>query len=74
MCPAVAEMSEDEMRDKGLASARATLSGKTDLERAVVLHQHLGSRVMNDMVIETFQPNTGLDPSGSSHVKAAGAI
>lgn len=69
--PTVSEMSDDEMRDKGLASARATLSGKTDLERASVLHQHLGSRVMTDMVIETFQSNAGLNPSGSSRVKAA---
>uniref|UniRef100_A0A673JW45 BRCA1-associated protein n=1 Tax=Sinocyclocheilus rhinocerous TaxID=307959 RepID=A0A673JW45_9TELE len=52
-----AEMSEDEMREKALASARATLGGKPELERAAVLHQHLGSRVMSDMVIETFQPS-----------------
>uniref|UniRef100_A0A8C1BL59 BRCA1-associated protein n=1 Tax=Cyprinus carpio carpio TaxID=630221 RepID=A0A8C1BL59_CYPCA len=54
--PTVSEMSEDEMREKALVSARATLAGKTELEQAAVLHQHLGSRVMSDMVIETFQP------------------
>uniref|UniRef100_A0A9J7YXH8 BRCA1-associated protein n=1 Tax=Cyprinus carpio carpio TaxID=630221 RepID=A0A9J7YXH8_CYPCA len=54
------EMSEDEMRETALASARATLGGRTELERAAILHQHLGSRVMSDMVIETFQPSAGL--------------
>uniref|UniRef100_A0A671PFJ5 BRCA1-associated protein n=1 Tax=Sinocyclocheilus anshuiensis TaxID=1608454 RepID=A0A671PFJ5_9TELE len=43
---AVSEMSEDEMREKALTSARATLGSKPELERAAVLHQHLGSRVM----------------------------
>lgn len=57
----VAEMSEDEMREKALVSARVTLDGKSDLERSAILHQHLGSRVMSDMVIETFQPSAGLD-------------
>ncbi|XP_026130002.1 BRCA1-associated protein-like [Carassius auratus] len=58
---AVSEMSEDEMRETALVSARATLAGKTELERAAVLHQHLGSRVMSDMVIETFQPSAGAE-------------
>ncbi|XP_016362501.1 BRCA1-associated protein-like isoform X1 [Sinocyclocheilus anshuiensis] len=58
---AVSEMSEEEMREKALASARATLGGKPELERAAVLHQHLGSRVMSDMVIETFQPSAGVE-------------
>uniref|UniRef100_A0A671PFK5 BRCA1-associated protein n=1 Tax=Sinocyclocheilus anshuiensis TaxID=1608454 RepID=A0A671PFK5_9TELE len=66
---AVSEMSEDEMREKALTSARATLGSKPELERAAVLHQHLGSRVMSDMVIETFQPSAGLKrtvfPSGA---------
>lgn len=57
----VAEMSEDEMREKALVSARVALDGKPDLERSAILHQHLGSRVMSDMVIETFQPSAGLD-------------
>uniref|UniRef100_A0A8C2FZS5 BRCA1 associated protein n=1 Tax=Cyprinus carpio TaxID=7962 RepID=A0A8C2FZS5_CYPCA len=55
------EMSEDEMREAALASARATLGGRTELERAAILHQHLGSRVMSDMVIETFQPSAGVN-------------
>ncbi|XP_052463549.1 BRCA1-associated protein [Carassius gibelio] len=58
---AVSEMSEDEMRETALVSARATLAGKTELERAAVLHQHLGSRVMSDMVIESFQPSAGVE-------------
>lgn len=53
------------MREKALVSARATLAGKTELEQAAVLHQHLGSRVMSDMVIETFQPSAGLQRSTS---------
>uniref|UniRef100_A0A9J8BWZ3 BRCA1-associated protein n=1 Tax=Cyprinus carpio carpio TaxID=630221 RepID=A0A9J8BWZ3_CYPCA len=62
---AVSEMSEDEMREKALVSARATLAGKTELEQAAVLHQHLGSRVMSDMVIETFQPNLKSETDGN---------
>ncbi|XP_026120606.1 BRCA1-associated protein-like [Carassius auratus] len=58
---AVSEMSEDEMRETALVSARATLAGKTELERAAVLHQHLGSRVMSDVVIESFQPSAGVE-------------
>ncbi|XP_051973703.1 BRCA1-associated protein [Xyrauchen texanus] len=54
---AVTEMSEEEMREKALASARVTLRGKMDKERGSLLHQHLGSRVMSDMVIETFERN-----------------
>lgn len=61
----VSEMSEDEMREKALASARTTLGGKTELERSTILHQHLGSRVMSDMVIETFQPSAGLQHSSA---------
>lgn len=56
---AVEGMSEEELQDKSLAVARLSLSGKTDLERASVLHQHIGSRAMGDMVIETFQPTAG---------------
>lgn len=67
---AVSEMSEDEMRDKGLASARVTLGGKTDLERATILHQHLGSRVMSDMVIETFQSKAEPAKEGQEDVKS----
>ncbi|ROL46174.1 BRCA1-associated protein [Anabarilius grahami] len=68
---AVAEMSEDEMREKALVSARVTLDGKSDLERSAILHQHLGSRVMSDMVIETFQPSTGPE-EGKEDLKSTG--
>ncbi|XP_048037258.1 LOW QUALITY PROTEIN: BRCA1-associated protein [Megalobrama amblycephala] len=67
---AVAEMSEDEMREKALVSARVTLDGKSDLERSAILHQHLGSRVMSDMVIETFQPSTAEE--GKEDLKSTG--
>ncbi|XP_054468287.1 BRCA1-associated protein [Anoplopoma fimbria] len=67
---AVEGMSEKELQEKALGVAKHTLSGKTDLERAAVLHQHIGSRAMGDMVIETFEPSPdkggGEDPSGSS--------
>ncbi|KAK2887932.1 BRCA1-associated protein [Channa argus] len=59
---AVEDMSEDERQEKALGLAKRTLSGMTDLERATVLHQHIGSRAMGDMVIETFEP--GPDKGG----------
>ncbi|KAK9532212.1 hypothetical protein VZT92_009609 [Zoarces viviparus] len=59
---AVEGMSEKELQEKALCVAKHTLSGKTDLERAAVLHQHIGSRAMGDMVIETFEP--GPDKGG----------
>ncbi|KAG7498817.1 BRCA1-associated protein [Solea senegalensis] len=74
---AVEDMSEEELQDKALGLAKHTLSGKTELERAAVLHQHIGSRAMGDMVIETFEPcpGGGEDPGGSaeqtSEVRAA---
>ncbi|RXN26512.1 BRCA1-associated isoform X2 [Labeo rohita] len=66
-------MSEDEMREKALGSARATLGSKTELERATILHQHLGSRVMSDMVIETFQPSAGVE-EGKEDLKSIGDV
>ncbi|XP_068562514.1 BRCA1-associated protein [Cebidichthys violaceus] len=54
---AVEGMSEKELQEKALGVAKHTLSGKTNLERATVLHQHIGSRAMGDMVIETFEPS-----------------
>lgn len=52
-------MSDEELQEKALGVAKHTLSGKTDLERAAVMHQHIGSRAMGDMVIETFEPSPG---------------
>ncbi len=52
-------MSEEELQEKALGVAKHALSGKSDLERAAVLHQHIGSRAMGDMVIETFEPSPG---------------
>uniref|UniRef100_A0A8D3C0E0 BRCA1-associated protein n=1 Tax=Scophthalmus maximus TaxID=52904 RepID=A0A8D3C0E0_SCOMX len=56
---AVEGMSEEELRDKALGLAKHALSGKSELEREAVLHQHIGSRAMGDMVIETFEPSQG---------------
>ncbi|XP_047425648.1 BRCA1-associated protein [Mugil cephalus] len=50
-------MSDEELQEKSLGLAKHTLSGKSDLERSAVLHQHIGSRAMGDMVIETFEPS-----------------
>ncbi|KAG7476626.1 hypothetical protein MATL_G00084920 [Megalops atlanticus] len=55
---AVGDMSEEEFEEKALGSAKAALSGKTDLERTAILHQHIGSRAMTDMVIETLSPSS----------------
>lgn len=52
-------MSDEELQEKALGVAKHSLSGKTELERAAVLHQHIGSRAMGDMVIETFEPSPG---------------
>uniref|UniRef100_A0A3B5ASD6 BRCA1-associated protein n=1 Tax=Stegastes partitus TaxID=144197 RepID=A0A3B5ASD6_9TELE len=60
---AVEGMSEEELQEKALGLAKHTLSGKTDLDRAAVLHQHIGSRAMGDMVIETFEPSPGDEPN-----------
>ncbi|XP_077478093.1 BRCA1-associated protein isoform X2 [Stigmatopora argus] len=72
------DMSEEQLRDKSLTMARVALSGKTAQERSAVLHQHMGSRSMGDMVIETFEPSPdkggGQDPGGcGSHDEAASA-
>lgn len=52
-------MSAEEVQEKALGVAQHTLGGKSDLERAAVLHQHIGRRAMGDMVIETFEPSPG---------------
>lgn len=63
------------MREKALVSARVTLDGRTDVERSAILHQHLGSRVMSDMVIETFQPSArpGAE-EGKEDLKSTGDV
>lgn len=52
-------MSDEELQEKSLGVAKQTLFGKSDLERTAILHQHIGSRAMGDMVIETFEPSPG---------------
>uniref|UniRef100_A0A3Q2R148 BRCA1-associated protein n=1 Tax=Fundulus heteroclitus TaxID=8078 RepID=A0A3Q2R148_FUNHE len=65
---AVEGMGEEELRDKALGLAKHALSGKSELERAAVLHQHMGSRAMGDMVIETYEPASGgQEASGALH-------
>lgn len=59
LASAVEDMSEEDLKEKALGSAKLALGGKTELERTAVLHQHIGSRAMGDMVIETFGPNPG---------------
>lgn len=56
---AAADMSDDEFKERTLGSAKAALSGKSDLDRTAVLHQHIGSRAMTDMAIETFSHSAG---------------
>uniref|UniRef100_A0A8C5DMA1 BRCA1-associated protein n=1 Tax=Gouania willdenowi TaxID=441366 RepID=A0A8C5DMA1_GOUWI len=56
---AVDDMSDGELRDKALGLAEHALSGKSELERSALLHQHIGSRAMGDMVIETFELSPG---------------
>ncbi|KAF7701074.1 BRCA1-associated protein [Silurus meridionalis] len=61
------DMAEEEMQDKALASARVALGNKTELEKAAILHQHIGSRNMSDMVIETLVASSDIpDESCSS--------
>lgn len=57
--PLVEGMSEEELREKSLGLAKHALSGKSELERAAILHQHMGSRAVGDMVIETYEPASG---------------
>ncbi|KAG7280113.1 hypothetical protein CRUP_003740 [Coryphaenoides rupestris] len=75
---AVEGMSEKKVQEKALGLAKLTLSGKTELERTGVIHQHIGSRAMGDMVIETFEPNPdsgggGEDSGGSVENSQEGA-
>lgn len=68
---AVEGMSEGELQEKALGLAKLTLSGKTELEQATILHQHIGSRAMGDMVIETLEPNPGKQHIPSFILKSA---
>ncbi|CAG05318.1 unnamed protein product [Tetraodon nigroviridis] len=74
---AIGGMSGEELQEKALGAAKRTLSGKSDLERAAVLHQHIGRRAMGDMVIETFEPSPdkggGTGASVSSEQKSVKA-
>ncbi|XP_053500869.1 BRCA1-associated protein [Ictalurus furcatus] len=69
------EMSEEEMRDKALASARMALGGKTEIEKAAILHQHMGSRAMSDMVIETLMASSDVpeEKGGAQSTEESGS-
>ncbi|XP_028297437.1 BRCA1-associated protein-like isoform X2 [Gouania willdenowi] len=70
---AVDDMSDGELRDKALGLAEHALSGKSELERSALLHQHIGSRAMGDMVIETFElsPDKGGGERQEEELQAA---
>uniref|UniRef100_A0AAY4E836 BRCA1-associated protein n=1 Tax=Denticeps clupeoides TaxID=299321 RepID=A0AAY4E836_9TELE len=68
-------MSEEEVQEMALGSAKVSLSGKSNLEKAAVLHQHIGSRAMTDMMIETIRPMSGSkhgDETGVSEASDGG--
>lgn len=52
-------MSDEEIKEKSLASARACLEEKAPMEKAAIIHQHIGRREMTDMIIETIKSNPG---------------
>ncbi|MBN3281947.1 BRAP protein, partial [Polyodon spathula] len=64
------DMSDDEIKEKSLRSASASLDGKTSTERTVILHQHIGSRAMMDMAIETISPSQDAEDSKSGVCEA----
>ncbi|XP_023816620.1 BRCA1-associated protein isoform X1 [Oryzias latipes] len=68
---AVEGMSEEQLQEKALGLAKLSLNGKSELERAAVLHQHIGSRAMGDMVIETFEAAQGGDVEADGSARDA---
>lgn len=60
MCSLAGEMSDEEIKKKTLASAVASLEGKSPGEKAAIIHQHLGRREMTDVIIETMKSNPGM--------------
>lgn len=52
-------MSNEEIQKTALAAAAACLEGKAPVEKAAIIHQHIGRREMTDMIIETLEPNSG---------------
>nr|DBA23213.1 TPA: hypothetical protein GDO54_014148 [Pyxicephalus adspersus] len=55
---AATEMSDEEIKEKTLHTATAYLDGKMAVEKAAILHQHIGRREMTDVIIETIGPST----------------
>ncbi|KAG8146009.1 hypothetical protein E2320_012426 [Naja naja] len=56
---AATEMSDEGMQETSLAAAAVTLEGKAPVERATIIHQHIGRREMTDVIIETIKPGPG---------------
>ncbi|XP_063171502.1 BRCA1-associated protein isoform X2 [Candoia aspera] len=54
---AAAEMSDEVTPEKSLAAATVSLEGKAPVERAAIIHQHIGRREMTDVIIETIKPD-----------------
>uniref|UniRef100_A0A8D0GG15 Uncharacterized protein n=1 Tax=Sphenodon punctatus TaxID=8508 RepID=A0A8D0GG15_SPHPU len=44
------EMFYEEIKEKFLASATTCLEGKAPMEKATIIHQHIGHREMTDMI------------------------
>ncbi|XP_013927629.1 PREDICTED: BRCA1-associated protein [Thamnophis sirtalis] len=54
---AATEMSDEGRPETSLAASAVTLEGKVPVERATIIHQHLGRREMTDVIIETIKPD-----------------
>ncbi|XP_070619395.1 LOW QUALITY PROTEIN: BRCA1-associated protein [Erythrolamprus reginae] len=54
---AAAEMSDEAMQETSLAATAVTLEDKAPVERATIIHQHIGRREMTDVIIETIKPD-----------------
>ncbi|XP_030074674.1 BRCA1-associated protein [Microcaecilia unicolor] len=50
---AATDMSDEEIKEKTLGVASVRLEGKAPVEKAALLHQHIGRREMTDVIIET---------------------
>lgn len=52
-------MSNEAIQETSLAAASVSLEGKAPVERAAIIHQHIGRREMTDVIIETIKPDPG---------------
>lgn len=58
-CFSATEMSDEVMQETSLAATAVTLEGKAPVEKATIIHQHIGRREMTDVIIETIKPDPG---------------